>query len=98
MTSGSTLQLAGIIGKARTTVGDILTLNKLPQAIRDECRGDRQITRSTLIEIARKKQERSMTTAYNAYKVKQQKGKATRQKKDPNEPQAVFDMMVCFLG
>ena len=86
-------QLGVIVGKARTTVGDILTLNKLPLAIRDECRGDRQITRATLIEIARKKQERGMTTAYNVYKAKQQKGKTTRQKKDPNEPQALFDMM-----
>lgn len=86
-------QLGVIVGKARTTVGDILTLNKLPQAIRDECRGDRQISRATLIEIARKKQERGMTTAYNAYKAKQQKGKTTRQKKDPNDPQALFDIM-----
>ncbi len=47
-------QLGGIVGKARTTVRDILTLNGLPQTIRDECRGDRIITRQTLIEIARK--------------------------------------------
>jgi ParB family chromosome partitioning protein len=86
-------QMGVIVGKARTTVGDILTLNKLPQEIRDECRGDRQITRQTLIAIARKKQARGMTTAYNAYKAKLQKGKTTRQKKDPNEPQALFDMM-----
>ncbi len=50
-------QLGGIVGKARTTVRDILTLNHLPQAIRDECRGDRIITRQTLIEIARKNME-----------------------------------------
>jgi len=86
-------QMGVIVGKARTTVGDILTLNKLPQAIRDECRGDREITRKTLIEIARKKQERGMWTAYNAYKAKLQKEKTARQKKDPNEPQAVLDMM-----
>jgi len=66
-------QLGVIVGKARTTVGDILTLNKLPQEIRDECRGDRQISRSTLIDIARKKQVRGMMTAYNSYKAKQQK-------------------------
>jgi ParB family chromosome partitioning protein len=44
-------QLGAIIGKARTTVGDILTLNKLPQAIRDECRGNTAVTRKTLITI-----------------------------------------------
>ena len=78
-------QLGDMVGKARTTVSDILTINKLPQAIRDECRGDRQITRQTLIAIARKKQERGMVTAYNTYRIKQQKVKGSRQQKDPND-------------
>jgi ParB family chromosome partitioning protein len=86
-------QLGAIIGKARTTLNEALSLNKLPQEIRDECRADRTITKSTLITIARKKQARAMTTAYNAYKAKQRKGKATRTKKDPNDPQAIVDML-----
>jgi len=86
-------QLGGIIGKAQNTLSEILSLNKLPQEIRDDCRGDRTISRSGLISIAKKKQARGMTTAYNAYKANLQKGKTTRQKKAPNEPQAVFDMM-----
>ncbi|MCK9363010.1 MAG: ParB/RepB/Spo0J family partition protein [Syntrophales bacterium] len=60
-------QLSGVIGKARQTVSDILNLNRLPLDIRDKCRGDRQISRRTLIDISRKKQERAMITAYNAY-------------------------------
>jgi ParB family chromosome partitioning protein len=84
-------QLGVIVGKARTTVGDILTLNKIPQEIRVECRGDRQISRSTLIDIARKKQVRGMTTAYNSYKAKHQKVKGARQKKDVNDPTALID-------
>ncbi len=84
-------QLGVIVGKARTTVGDILTLNKLPQEIRDECRGDRQISRSTLIDISRKKQVRGMMTAYNSYKAKQQKVKGARQKKDANDPAVLVD-------
>lgn len=86
-------QLGGIIGKARNTLSETLSLNKLPQEIRDECRGDRTIARSTLILIARKKQARSMITAYNAYKAKLQQGKTTRKKTVPNDPQALFDMM-----
>ncbi|MDP2268177.1 MAG: hypothetical protein Q8K46_03315, partial [Deltaproteobacteria bacterium] len=66
-------QLSGVIGKARTTISDIMLINRLPLEIRDECRGDQKIGKSVLIEIARKKQERAMTTAYNAYKAKQQK-------------------------
>jgi ParB family chromosome partitioning protein len=88
-------QLGGIIGKARNTLSEILSLNKLPQEIRDECRGDRTISRRTLVVIAKKKQARAMTTAYIAYraKLKKEETTRTRQKKDPNEPQAVFDMM-----
>jgi ParB family chromosome partitioning protein len=70
-----------------------LTLNKLPQEIRDECRGDRQITRQTLIDIARKKQARGMTTAYNSYKAKLQKVKVARQKKDPNDPAQFIEII-----
>ena len=86
-------QLGGIIGKAQNTLSEILSLNKLPQEIRDECRADRTISRTALIVIAKKKQARSMITAYNAYKTQQQKGKTIRKKQIPNEPQAVFDMM-----
>lgn len=86
-------QLSGVIGKARTTISDIMLINRLPVEIRDECRGDQKISKSVLIEIARKKQARGMQTAFNAYKAKQQKGKATRQKKDPNESKAFLDMV-----
>ena len=63
-------QLSRIIGKARSTIADILTLNRLPQEIRDECRGDTSVTRKTLITIARRKQARSMITAWKKYKEK----------------------------
>ena len=86
-------QLGGIIGKARNTLSETLSLNRLPQEIRDECRGDRTITRSALIAIARKKQARSMISAYKACKAKLQTEKAARRRTVPNAPQAVFDMM-----
>jgi len=93
-------QLGGIVGKARTTVRDILTINRLPQTIRDECRGDRTITRQTLIEIARKKQERGMITAYNTFRMKQQKARETGEKppdkprgKELNDPAAALEFI-----
>ena len=60
-------QLAGIIGKARNTLTEILSLNRLPLEIRDECRSSTTTARKTLIEIARKKQDRSMITAWGQY-------------------------------
>ena len=86
-------QLGTMIGRARTTINESLSLNRLPKQIRDDCRGDRKLTKSALVEIARKKQDRSMVKAYNTLKAKQEQGRKPRQKKDPNEPQTLFDMM-----
>lgn len=61
-------QLAAAIGKPRSTISDSLYLMRLPQVIRDDCRGDRKISKTRLIEISRKKQQRAMTTAYAKYK------------------------------
>ena len=79
-------QLGGIIGKARTTVTDILTLTRLPQEIRDECRGNTAVTRKTLIAIARKRQTRGMVTAWNKVKEKQAKEEAGGGRKQRTAP------------
>jgi ParB family chromosome partitioning protein len=79
-------QLGGVIGKAQNTISETLSLARLPQEIRDAWRGDRTISRSALVAIARRKQARGMVTAYNAYKAAQQKGKTARTRKDPNDP------------
>ncbi|MEI7635931.1 MAG: ParB/RepB/Spo0J family partition protein [Syntrophus sp. (in: bacteria)] len=66
-------QLAVVIGKPRTTITESLSLTNLPQAVRDECRGDRTVSKARLVEIARKKQQRAMSTAYDKYREELQK-------------------------
>jgi ParB family chromosome partitioning protein len=66
-------QLAKIIGKSPATISLSLSLNKLPQAIRDECRQDPTVPRNVLVTIARKKQDRSMVTAFKKYRDQQAK-------------------------
>lgn len=61
-------QLAAAIGKARSTIADSLSLMNLPSAIRDACRGDRTVGKKLLLDISRKKQQRAMFTAWEAYK------------------------------
>ncbi|MCK9391482.1 MAG: ParB/RepB/Spo0J family partition protein [Syntrophales bacterium] len=83
-------QLAGVINKARTTLNEVLSLNRLPLAIRDECRGDRSVSRRTLVEIARRKQERGMLSAWEKYKEtvkKQQEGRRKVEKIPPTPPE-----------
>jgi len=83
-------QLSGAIGKARTTISDIMLINRLPPEIRDECRGDRKISKNVLIEIARKKQVRGMQTAYEKYKEKLKKA-AEGRTKQVKEPETAAD-------
>ncbi len=66
-------QLAAVIGKPRATITETLSLANLPQEIRNECRGDRQMSKKRLVEISRKKQQRAMTTAYEKYREELQK-------------------------
>ena len=61
-------QLTNIIGKAKSTVSEILSLNKLPQQIRDECRTNPKISRQVLIDIAKKSTDRGMKSAFKKYK------------------------------
>ena len=68
-------QLAGVIGKPRATITETLSLTNLPEAIRNECRGDRTYSKTRLVEIARKKQQRAMITAYDKYKEELKKAK-----------------------
>jgi len=66
-------QLVVIIGKSKATISEALSLNRLPKEIRDECRQDPTVPKNVLVEIARKKQERSMLTQFRQYREKQAK-------------------------
>ena len=85
-------QLSGVIGKARTTISDIMLINRLSPEVRDECRGDRRISKNVLIEIARKKQIRGMQTAFNNYKEKVAKAGEGRTKQ-AKAPETAADVM-----
>ena len=61
--------------------------------IRDACRGDHQISRRTLIEIARRKQERGMLTAWAAYQASLEKENTPRRQKDPNDPETFLALL-----
>jgi len=80
-------QVADVIGKSPSAISESLSLTNLPQEIRDECRGDRTVSKKRLLEISRKKQQRAMNTAYAKYREELQKelagGAKTRQKLTP---------------
>lgn len=49
--------LAKIIGKSRSTVTEILTLNSLPDSIKEECRTSDKYQKSNLLNVVRQKDE-----------------------------------------
>ncbi len=66
-------QLGEVIGKPRTTVSESISLMRLPQDIRDDCRANRKIGKTRLVEISRKTQERAMRSAYERLKEQMRK-------------------------
>lgn len=60
--------LARIISKARSTVTEILGLNRLPETIKSECRLSRMYSRRLLVEIARADNETDMLLLFEKAK------------------------------
>lgn len=60
--------LAKTLGKADSTISEILSLNRLPAAVKDDCRNDPRTARRILTVIARQKSPEKMTSLYTKYK------------------------------
>jgi len=85
--------LARILGKTQPSISMTLSINKLPQAVRDECRKDPSVPKHVLIDIAAKKQERSMLKAYQAYKASVNPRKNPRKGGGVTKIQSAFNNM-----
>ncbi len=60
-------QLSAVVGKARTTINEILTLNKLPEDLKEECRTS-DTPKNVLLEIAKRKDHKEMVFLYGKVK------------------------------
>jgi ParB family chromosome partitioning protein len=60
--------LIRILSKSQPYISETLSLARLPKEVRDECRQNPTVPKKTLLAIAKKSQQRSMLTAYQAYK------------------------------
>lgn len=61
-------QLALVVGKARSTITEVLSLNKLPEPIKEQCRRADNYPRRLLVEIAKQKTEEAMLSLFNQVK------------------------------
>lgn len=60
--------LGSILGKAVSTLSEILSLNRLPDEVKDDCRRDPRTARGVLVEIARERDPGRMVTLYRKCK------------------------------
>ncbi|MEI7671615.1 MAG: ParB/RepB/Spo0J family partition protein [Deltaproteobacteria bacterium] len=67
-------QLADALGKSQSEISKTMTLNKLPEDIRDACRTNPNIPKTTLLEAASMKTENNMRRKFEVYMT--QAGKA----------------------
>lgn len=66
---GYTLSALGaVLGKAESTMSEILSLNRLPAEIKDDCRNDPKTSRRILSAIAGQSTPKKMTALYTKYK------------------------------
>ena len=65
------VEISDVIGKAESTISEILSLNKLPDSIKDECRQNPNCTRRGLVEIAKADDEEMMLALFEKYKKKE---------------------------
>jgi len=56
------------LGKAKSTISEILSLNRLPEEIKNECRSNNLVPRGILVEVAKKRKQQTMVALYNKYK------------------------------
>lgn len=61
-------QLAKLLGMSRNTLSEILSINNLPEEIRNDCREDIKCSKSKLIEIAKEKTPKKMSKLYERVK------------------------------
>jgi ParB family chromosome partitioning protein len=60
--------LTTVLGKSASTLSEILSLNKLPAEVKDDCRNYPKAGRSILVLIAKQKTPEKMTALYGKYK------------------------------
>ncbi len=60
--------LSAVLGKSDATISEILSLMKLPDEVKSDCRNDPKAIRGILVEIAKQKSTVRMAALYDKYK------------------------------
>lgn len=82
--------LVRVLGKGKSTISEIVSLTKLPEEIRKECRKDPTVSRRRLVEIAKHKTEKGMLGLYKRMKAQGLTSNELRERtRSKNKPKPV---------
>lgn len=81
-------QIAKRLGRSRTSVTEILSLNRLPLRVQEECRRADILTKSTLMEIVRQPDEEAMLSLVEAIATESLTRDQVRERKRTTPPPA----------
>jgi ParB family transcriptional regulator, chromosome partitioning protein len=80
------VQLAAVIGKSRVTVTELLSLNDLPEQIKEECRATDIATKTHLLQVLREKSEPKQLALWDSIKTGDFSTKRIRRERDDSAP------------
>ncbi|MEA5115665.1 MAG: ParB/RepB/Spo0J family partition protein [Geobacteraceae bacterium] len=89
----SNKDLAAVIGKAESTISEILSLTKLPEAIKNDIRSNKEYSRRQLVEVAKGKDDKEMKKLFRSLKKKDVTRDQIREKRH-RDVEAVFKTMI----
>lgn len=72
-------ELSAVIGKAPSTISEILSLNNLPSRIKNKCRQNIKVSRRALVEIAKAGNEEAMKKLFKKYEKNELTGDQLRE-------------------
>lgn len=88
-------QLAEFIGKAKSTISEIISLNKLPEGVKKQCREDSSVPRRVLVEIAKAPTHEEMERMFEKYRnIKLTRDETRREARKKPSPSKVFGKKV----
>jgi len=93
----SNKELAAVIGKAESTISEILSLNKLPDKIREDIRSSKEYSRRQLVEVAKGKDDKEIRKLFKSLQKKNTSRDELREKRH-RDVEAVFKTMINGLS
>lgn len=91
-------ELAAVIGKAESSISEILSLTKLPEKIKEEIRSSREYSRRQLIEVAKGENEKEINKKFRSLKKYNTSSVKMKETDGRSNPESVLKRMIKGLN